>query len=330
MIPAIGGIEREIMAGGSGFLLKRLPSRAEDLRFEPPAAASRPTGRSVACRAATQRSAGVLRAGARGVTTVRCVARKMDGAKMRSTWIPVLFVLVTVGTGCHSTITVGPTAADSEHLAQVEALIPAEDFFVPAEVRFVGPLLAGAPVTTNPTLAFTGRGNKYVYPAFDVVRDACAIAVRRSFKGITTPPKAFLRDDALEVEFTLRKFLLEHEGGEGEARCTLEIGCEVRYPAPSTYVVASFSVVVDQIGGAIAEDGTGAGGPGVLWLAAGEMAKRAADLLRSPAVRSRFARMDDFIAWRSNVDGHAPPEQQRPQFDLKNTWGEYQPVVVLR
>ena len=232
--------------------------------------------------------------------------------------------------GCHSTYTVAPTNADQEYLRQVEESIPQDDFFVPADVRFVGPLMSGGPIVTNPTLAFTGRGNKYSYPVFEVVRDACRIAVRRSFKPITDPPKSFLRDDALEVEFTLRDVRIEHEGGEGEATCRLELGCQVKYPAPSTYVVASFPVKVETVASQIAEDGTGMGGPGVLWLAAGEAARKAAEMLKSPEVRSHFARKDDFVAWRSNVDGHAPPDHQRPQFDLRNTWGEYKPVVLLR
>lgn len=242
----------------------------------------------------------------------------------------VLLIGTAFSGGCHSTYSVGPTPADLDLMRQTEESIPHDDFFVPGVVRFVGPLLASHEVTTNPTLSFSGRGNKYVYPAFDVVREACSIAVRRSFKPVTEPPKAFLRDDALEVEFSLRKLLIEHEGGEGEARCTLEVGCSVRYPAPSTYVVASFPIIVENVPGQIAEDGTGMGGPGVLWVAAAELGRRAADQLRSPMVRERFARVDDFVAWRSNVDGHAPPDSQRPQFDLRNTWGEYKPVVVLR
>lgn len=249
---------------------------------------------------------------------------------MSTKWFLYLALAASVAGGCSSTYPVGPTPADTELMAQVEASIPHDDFFVPGEVRFVGPLLASRDVTTNPTLSFSGGGNKYVYPAFEVVRDACTIAVRRSFKPITEPPKTYLRDDSLEVEFSLRKLLIEHEGGEGEATCTLEVGCEVRFPAPSTYVVASFPIVVEKIHGQMAEDGTGAAGPGVLWLACAELARRAADQLRSPLVRSRFARADDFVAWRSNVDGHAPPESQRPMFDLRNTWGEYKPVVVLR
>lgn len=250
---------------------------------------------------------------------------------MRTSWFGSIVLLAAVASGgCHSTYSVGPTPADQDLLRQVEDSIPHDDFFVPAVVRFVGPLLASRDVTTNPTLSFSGRGNKYVFPAFDVVREACSIAVRRSFKPVTEPPKAFLRDDALEVEFSLRKLLIEHEGGEGEARCTLEVGCEVRYPAPSTYVVASFPIVVENVVGHLAEDGTGSGGPGVLWLAAAELSRRAADQLRSPIVRERFARADDYVAWRSNVDGHAPPDSRRPQFDLRNTWGEYKPVVVLR
>lgn len=241
----------------------------------------------------------------------------------------LMFVAAMSG-GCYSTYSVKPTTADQDYLRQVESSIPQDDFFVPGVVRFVGPLLSGGPITTNPSLSFTGRGNKFEYPVFDVVREACGIAVRRAFKAITEPPKAFLRDDALEVEFSLRDVRIEHHGGDGEAQCRLELGCQVKYPAPSTYVVAQFTVRVDTVSGQLNKDGTGVGGPGVLWVAAGEAAKKAAELLKSPEVRGRFAHQDDFIAWRSNVDGHAPPDQQRPKFDLRNTWGEYKPVVVLR
>lgn len=240
-------------------------------------------------------------------------------------WIMLALGATSLQTGCSSTYVVYETGADRSYLDQVQSEVGRGDFFIPAETRFASTLRSGTNLTTMPT-SLTG-GNTYNMPVYSVVREACEIAVKSAFREKPQAPRDFLQDQALEVIFGLREVHIEHDGGEGEAHCTLDVACEIRLPSPSTVVIDSFRIQVAEQA-MLSDDGTGLAGPGPLWVAAGELTRRLAERLKSNDIRRNFS-TDRNIAWRSSADGVPPPPGEVHRYDVRNSWGEYVPVVKL-
>lgn len=228
---------------------------------------------------------------------------------------------------CSSKVSVRATTVDQEYLGQVRTSIPSDPFYIPATLRFEGTLKDGDAVKAPPNLAFSKRGDEYYYPVYDVIRNAATIAVERSFKE-SDPPAEFLRDDELVVELRTTEVVMETEGGAGDALCAITIAGEVLNPLTGV-TIHTFSVPV-EMRGRINQDGTGAQGPGVLWLAAGQLAERLARELQSEGVRERFRDKSRWVIWLSSADGVPPPPGKVPKYDVRNSWGEYRPVVKLR
>lgn len=248
-------------------------------------------------------------------------------------WLSLCLISVAAWTGCSATHVVDAGPADRALLEQLPQALQPDYFWVPAEVRFEGALLSGQSL---PARSDSPGANVYHMPVFSVVREALEASVQSSFASPYRPDSVDValhldaRSDALEVEFNLLKVLMEHGGGEGEMTCTLNGLCEVRFPAPSTRVLARIPVEVKTTG-MVTEDGRGAGGqPGPLWTAAAAMAHEYAVRLRGPAIRDTFRNKEMWIDRVHSTTGRpAPKDMPNAEFDASVREGKYVEVVRL-
>lgn len=257
----------------------------------------------------------------------------LDRSSRRVARLAPFVLLLGAWTGCSATHVVEPTAADRALLDDLPRSLDPDPFWVPAEVRFQGALHSGQSL---PARSDSAGADVFHMPVFPVVREALQASVAAAFAPPYRPDSSDValhldaRSDALEVEFSLLKVLVEHEGGEGEMSCTLSSLCVVKFPSPSTRVLARIPVEV-RTTGMITEEGRGAEGQaGPLWTAAAELAREYALHLRGPAIRDTFRNKEMWIDRVHSTTGRpAPKDMPNAEFDASVREGKYVEVVRL-
>ncbi|MFG0320520.1 MAG: hypothetical protein ACF8XB_24830 [Planctomycetota bacterium JB042] len=245
----------------------------------------------------------------------------------------ILLLAALAAAGCSATHVVDAGPADRALLEELPRTLDPDPFWVPAEIRFQWALHSGQSL---PARAESGGGDVFHLPVFPVVRESLQAAVASSFAAPYRPDAYDValhldaRSDALEIEFNLLKVLMQHEGSGGEMSCTLNAVGVVKFPAPSTRVLARIPVEV-QATGMVAEDGSGfEGRPNPLWSAAVELAREYAVRLRGPEIRDTFRNRELWIDRVHSTTGRpAPKDMPNAEFDASVREGKYVEVVRL-
>lgn len=235
-------------------------------------------------------------------------------------------LLLGGSSGCYKDVVVPPTGDDVAYMQSVVTHIPQDLFYIPADLRF-GKLLGGEDSELyRPTESFSKKGDSFRFPVYSVIRDACEMAVANSFSSNLSRANSIVRHDEFVVDMEVALCEVRHSGGSGRAFANLRVLGEVRLP--SGEIVHSFEAEGQSGEGQLTDNGTGVG-PGVLWLAAGDLATRIARELQGVRVRDRYPQAAT-LQWRSTENGRPPPpDGPVPPRDITGVWGTYIPVVRL-
>lgn len=234
--------------------------------------------------------------------------------------------MVVALTGCAKDIVVPPTGDDVGYMQASLQQIPMDPFYIPAELQFGSILGSLDSERYRPTENFSKRGHRFEFPVYSVIRDACQAAVDHSFGPNLDRTNSIVYHDEFTVEIEVALCEVRHSGGSGRAFATLRVHCDVRLP--SKKVIHSFDAEGSSGEGALNEDGTGVG-PGVLWVAAADLATKIARELQSEQVRRDYPPQAT-VKLRSTETGMPPPPGTKtPKYDVGGVWGEYKAVVRL-